>query len=370
MSDEFPQKVAQSQKFINTDHSGLHKALILFVLIFGFVSTFIMGYFLANLMSMEKTVSNNKEETEIPEIVENKDDDYPEIVQDSANFAPGKHYFNETIIFVSKNKPRINLVATVSTSKGDGDNFTQNMRVSFFDGEKWTRKSKSQNTKNSSITSNDLVRKWKVDIDPSRVLKQTLEGEVNVDKNEITFTSGTLSNEIGVRSLPGYTKFMSNGLGKMTVNGEILDAYVLYTHIYSLNSSEIQFYDNPFGLTTDWIAFWDSEDNFYHIDSTSVDKPTEIYQTHQIGILEDSFLNSVTKTFSTSIIRDSETPPVDYRVRLDSPINASLNFKRVNSLNKAPNGSYVWYMGNIEGSVQRQNGKTLDGVGLVEYIHN
>lgn len=46
-----------------------------------------------------------------------------------------------------------------------------------------------------------------------------------------------MENEIGIRSLPGYTKFMSEGDGTIIINGEPFESYVLYTRIYSSNSS-------------------------------------------------------------------------------------------------------------------------------------
>jgi hypothetical protein len=346
-------------------NSPILKIFILFVIILGFITTFVTGFYLNRLLSSERNP-----ETKIPNIVNNNTPSLtsrsPQIAQNSTKFLPGKHYFDDTVILVTKDKPQVNLIATVTRNEQITD-YAQNTRVSYYDGNNWTRKSDSKETADSTIVSNNLVKSWNIDIDPSRVLKQTAQGEITIGNSSVKFSMGMLENEIGIRSLPGYTKFMSQGTGTLIINGVSHQAYVLYTRIYSLNASEIQFYNDPFGLTTDWVAFWDTNGNFYHVDATSVDKPTPIYQTHQLGIMEDS-TGSVTKTFNLSITRDSKNPPVQYSILMNNPIGIQLNFNRTNGVNKALDGSYTWYMGNIEGTVQR-NGGSLTGIGLVEYIH-
>ncbi len=355
----------------------LLKILLVVILVIGFITTFASGFFLSKLFESEKNVTTQKtpsSTSQFPKIVKEPDvtsipssSPNPEVSQDTTKFLPGKHYFEDTIILVTKDKPQINLVATVTRAEQDS-NYAQSTRVSYYDGKNWTRQSSSKAAKDSAIVSNNLVKSWVTDIDPSRVLKQTVKGEITINNSSITFSSYVLQNEIGMRSLPGYTKFMSNGTGTVAVNGVSRGAYILYTRIYSSNASDIQFYNDPFGLTTDWVVFWDTQGNFYHVDATSVDKPTTTYQTHKIGVMENS-TGAVSKAFDLSIERGSKSPPEDYVISLFSPINAKLTVKRINGVNKAPNGSYIWYMGNIEGTVETQQG-SIPGVGLVEYIHD
>lgn len=357
------------------------KLFIIFLIIIGFITTFASGYFLSRLFATEQNVTtknipyvkdvtpspalnnpNHKDSTSYPT------SNNPQVEQQTTKFLPGKHYFDDTIMIVTKDKPQINVVATVTRAEQEKD-YAQSTRVSYYDGANWTRQSASKTSQDSTIVSNNLVKSWGTTIDPSRVLKQTAQGEITINNSSLVFSTGVLQNEIGIRSLPGYTKFISNGTGTLTVNGVSHQAYVLYTRIYSLNAVEIQFYNQPFGVITDYIAFWDTQGNFYHVDATSVDKPTPTYQTHQLGIMEDSN-GAVEKTFSVTVNRSSKNPPEQYIVSLNSPIGATLSFNRINGVNKAPNGSFTWYMGNIEGTVRRSSGENLSGIGLVEYIHN
>jgi hypothetical protein len=346
----------------NQKSNNASKIFIIVIILLGFITTFVSGFLLSRLFTAEQNASIGQV-TRVTPYPTN-----PQLEQDTTVFLPGKYYFDDTVIVVTKDNPRINLVASVTRTEQEKD-YLQNTRVSYYDGNTWTRQTDSKTTKDSGVVSNNLLKSWDVTIDQSRVLKQTVHGEVTINNTSVAFSTGILQNEIGMRSLPGYTKFMSNGSGTININGTVHQAYIVYTRIYSLNAADIQYYNQSLGLTTDWIAFWDAKGNFYHIDKTSVDKPTQIYQTHQIGVLEDA-TGAVTKTFEVKVTRDSKNPPEKYAVSLNNPVGAALKLNRINGINKAPNGSFTWYMGNVEGTVQKDGGESISGIGLVEYIHN
>lgn len=289
----------------------------------------------------------------------------PNIEPSVANSYHGKdkQYFDDTIIAMTIDAPHNILVATVARQENQ-DGANQSARASYFDGEKWTRKSVTKNYQTSAIYTNDIIPRWKIDLDSSRVLKQRVQGSIKIDNNIVDFDTNTITNNIGVRSLPGHTKFMSTGNGSLTINGKQVAANILYTRIYSNDLQEIQFYDTPFGLTTHWLAFWDNQGNFYHIDSTHVDRPTAKYQTHELGVVVDKD-GRVNKTFEVKMQTGSTNPPHTYQIEFGSPINKVLNFTTQSSLNKAPDNSYSWYMSNGVGWVENN-----DGYGLIEYIHN
>ncbi len=355
----------------NSKSQHVSKILLIVIIIIGFITTFTSGYYLAYLLASEKNVTTKtKTKTQnknIPSI--SNAPLYPTTnPQDVTKFLPGKHFFDDSIILITKNKPQITVVATVIRTEQEHD-YAQNTRVSYHDGSNWTRQIDSKTTPDSTIVGNSLVKQWTTTLDPSRVLKQKAHGEITINNSSLKFSTGDLHNEIAMRSLPGYTKFLSNGSGTLTINGTTHQAYVLYTRIYSLNAADIQFYDQSLGVTTDWIAFWDTQGNFYHVDATSVNKPTTKYQSHQLGVMEDT-IGTVTKTFRVSTKRDTTNPPSQFTVSVNSPIGATLNLNRINGLDKAPNKSYTWYMGNIEGTVQKANGEVVNGTGLVEYIQD
>lgn len=320
--------------------------ITIIVTVISCVGFFVSGYFLYPLLRSEEKVI----------LAEPTND--PVIPDDTTVYLPGKHYFDDTAILISKDDPNYTLVATVNRSENEDLTFLQNTRISFFDGEKWSRSINQDNNPDSSIKNNKLINNWSIDYDKSRVLKQNVIGELNLNGKQVGFDTKTIENEISVRSLPGYTKFMSEGDGILTINGVSHEAYVLYTRIYSSNSSELFTYDGDLELLTDWIAFWDNDGNFYHVDSTEVKNPVPNYQTHSIGIIKNK-VGSVTKIFKLNIDRDEVKPPTKYTVNLGYPISKNLTFEKYNDINKAPNNSYIWHMGNI---------KNENGIGLIEYI--
>ncbi len=358
---------------IHHHFKNIGNVMIISIVLIGFVTTFLSGFFLSHLLSSEPTLppSQPTPTGRIPYVKETTPyptSNNPQTAQDTTKFLPGKYYFEDDVIIITKDQPHQKLIATVSRAEQEKD-YTQNTRVSYFDGTSWTRQKANRTASDSTIISNNLVKSWKLTVDPSRVLKQTVQGEITINNSLFSFSSEVLQNEIGMRSLPGYTKFMSNGTGTVTINGGAHSAYILYTRIYSLNASDIQFYSQPLGVTTDWIAFWDTAGNFYHVDTTSVEKKTPIYESHQIGIRETTD-GSVTKTFGTTVTRDAKNPPSEYSVSLLAPIGETLQFTRIDGIDKAPGSSYTWYMGSIEGTVTTASGEKRNGIGLVEYIHD
>lgn len=339
------------------------KSIVFFTIlvIIGFISTFIAGFYSYKLLQPIEVNTNKPISTISPTKI-------PTTLspQESTTFLPGKHYFDESIAFVTKNKPYKSVLISVTRLENESD-YTQNSRMSFFDGSKWTRKLITHSNNDNAIHSDEIIQTWNHKVDSTRVLKETITGTIEINNTDISFETNTLENEISMRSLPGYTKFMSSGSANITIAGEQYEAYVLYTKIYSFNASDIQFYDTALGVTTDWIAFWDIEGNFYHIDSTFIEKPTDIYKSHQIGVIKDT-TGSVSKTFQLSINKDTQNPPSVYDITLGD-LSSSLNLKRLNQLDKDPSGTYDWYMGMVEGEAQI-NGKAISGIGLAEYIHD
>lgn len=288
---------------------------------------------------------------------------------DSLSFATGLHYFDDTVLAITTDTPRKIFIGSMVRVEDEPNMYIHNTRVSFFDGESWTRKTGSQQSQTSAITTNTLVSDWNIDIDATRVLRERVSGSAQIDTHSIQFFAPDLNNEMSVRSLPGYTKFMSQGNGTITIQGKKHAAKVLYTRIFSMNTADIQFYSEPVGVTTDWVAFWDTAGNFYHVDATSVAKPTAIYKSHTLGI-HTTPSGAVSKTFSVQTTRDSAVPPEHYTIAIGSPIGSALTLTRKNAINKAPNGQYEWYLGEVEGSVS-ENGQTpRSGYGVVEYIHD
>jgi hypothetical protein len=333
--------------------------ILLLLIFFGFISTFLTGFYLHSYLAPAGE-DLSPQGSSIPEATGS--------AGISTQFLPGKHYFDDTIIMISKDIPHYTIAASIGRSETN-NGYTETTRLSYFDGQNWVRKVDSQVTKDSGMEKNALLKQWSIAYDPSRVLKQSVNAEFTLDSTKIAIDTNTLENEIGMRSLPGYTKFMSRSDGILTINGTDLAAYVLYTRIYSLNAADIQFYDAPLGVTTDWIALWDTDGNFYHIDKTSVQKPTPLYQTHEIAVYENA-QHSVTKSFSVKASRDSENAPKLFTMNIHDPINTTLSLTLKNQFNKYPGLPYTWFMGHADGEIRTSDGSTRKGFGLIEYIHD
>lgn len=353
--------------------SSQKNIVLIILLVLGFVSTFAGGFFLSTFLASEQTTAPPLSitpkptslitGTPIPTPAPDPDGQKMSLM----NFDVGKHYFDDTMLLITKTAPFYTFVATTTRTEG-ADSYTQNTRSSFYNGTDWVRKTDTTKTNSPAILPDALVSSWQIAINSSRVLKEQSVGAFTIGQNNIGFSVGNLQNEMTIRSLPGYTKFMSEGNGTLTIDGTAYPAHALYTRIYSSNTKEIQFYNAPIGVTTDWLAFWDANGTFYHIDASDVAKPTDIYMTHQLGVVKHAN-GAVEKTFSVASTRDTENPPTKYTISLNTPERPSISFTRKTAINKAPDGAYSWFLGTGDGVVTT-NGKQVSGIGVVEYIHD
>lgn len=273
-------------------------------------------------------------------------------------FIPGKQYIDDTLIAIAKTSAAQTIVASVSRNQKE-TNYYQSIRVSYFDGADWKRKVEGLYTSSSAITTNAVIPAWNIEYDSSRVLKQSVVSTFSVDTKTIRVSTGTLRNEAPMRSLPGYTKFVSRGEGTIEVDGSTYPAYIMYSRIYSSNSPELLAYGENMGVTTDWVVYFDTDGTMYHVDKTDVRNPSPLYQSHSIAF-SSSPTGVVSTTFDVNVTRSAEHVPLQYAIQLGAPVNTQLRFSRLNLVDKASDANTIWVMGQIKG----ENG----GVGLVEYI--
>lgn len=315
------------------------------------------GYFFRDLLAKEQL--RNSKPTPTPTPIPSK------TTSISTDYLPNNLYFDDSLIMVAKDSPHE--VIIVSSSRNEMvKKIAQTTRVSYFNGEIWDRKVSYGVAGNAGIASDNIIKSWSVDIDSTRMLKQSSKGELKFGNTTIAFSTGELLNEMGVRSLPGYTKFLSAGEGTFTIDGKSKTAYVLYERIYSLNNKEIQFYDTPLGVTTYWLAFWDEQGNFYHLDRSDVSRPTSVYESHKFGLIKTP-QGSVTKTFDVVGSRNHETKPTQFDFGLKAPINVQIHTDVTSSLDKATAREVVWRMNLVSGTATK-DGQEIKGIGLVEIV--
>jgi hypothetical protein len=335
------------------------KFLLFFLLAFSFVAVFVGGYFLHDLFKKEnptKSETITKSQPPMtPSPTKRNNPNTPSIpdnVNDTTLFLPGKTYFEDTIIAVAKDAPHQAVLLSARRIERD-NSFAQDTGLTYFDGNSWDRNQNRDDTPNSKIVANYLIKSWEDTLDESRVLKESVHVTATLNTTAIEITTKTFSNEIAMRSLPGYTKFMSNTSGTMTINGKSFDAYIVYTRIYSLNASDVQFYVQPLGLTTYWVAFWDENGTFYHIDKSLVGKPTDVYKTHQVAVTESitNDLPSVEKSFLVDVNSDNASSPNKVTITTHNSQGSILELNRHSGLNKAPDTSYTWIISDVDGVV-------------------
>ena len=319
--------------------------LIVFTVVIGVLSSFFSGYFLKSLLSPSKSGDAS--------------------VVKRLEFKPN---FIDEVIIVAKEKPYQTLILSAIRTYTSTDSYSYTVKAFYFDGTKWTKQISKGNTAQLDIMpKTTYLPKWEINSDPSYMLKQSALGEALLNDNKIEFDAPLLLNEMGVRSDPKYTKFMSETEGTLTINNAQYGSHVLYSRIYSFNAPEsLVTTSDPSGIETEWLAFWDNEGNFYSIDETKIDnkKTLDIYKAHSMAILKDVD-KKIQKSFTLNLVKNGLNK---YKVDILENISSSISVTRLNSVNKAVDENDIWNTGQVVGEVKLKNGKIIKGFGIFEQI--
>lgn len=319
--------------------------LIVILTVFIVLSAFYSGFFLKNILLKANPIKNS-------EVTNQK-------------YLP---YFSDQIILISKKEPHHTLIATVSRFSTDNTTYTQYQKAFYFNGDKWFRDASDINSDNLNIAPSKTIPKWTIKDDPTLVLKQSVEGEAQINNSKITFNVPNIENEMGIRSLSNYTEFRSETDGKLIIDDKEFDSYVLYSRIYSYNGTIGTVTTNdPIGINTDWVAIWDTDGNFYNIDKTTVDGNFQgKYKFHSIAVFKDKN-EKISKSFITEIQKNKD---LGYKINITDKIKADITMDFLNSISKTQvNSKYDNFIGQITGDIKLSDGKTVKGFGIFEYIY-
>jgi hypothetical protein len=343
-------------------------ALILSCVIVG-ILLFLSGFFLGGIKKSPPQISPTPTPTPAPTLPLSENTPTPTIFSEvpsrSIQFLPGKQYFDDTYVVVSKQKPHQIIIISVARIEQQRD-YIQYTKLNYFNGSEWVRKTVTSTLQKSSVTTNPLLRYWS---EPSMIPTRNEKNLVSlsIENDILSFGSQNLQNEISVQSLPGSTKFIYQGGGYIIINNDRVDAYVLYSKTYSFNAADLEFLTTPNQITLDWIVFWDEDNTFYYVDSHSVPGSTSPIQNSKIGIVETSD-RKVTRIYNPTTSQTQRKDVPEYIVHFDDPIEEQLQLPYTSSINKADSKKYLWILSFSEGIAVKREGRKVNGIGLFEFI--
>ncbi len=303
------------------------------------------------------------------EVIVDPNGEDPSFINDSVKMYPlegetTSEFVDDSIIIVTKNEPRYSLIASVSGEKTN-TGYVQASRVSFYNGVSWSREvGLPVNKKDTGIIPGGLVKSWT--INHSLLVPQEAEGELEIKEHTISFKTGLLENELTLRSLPQYTKFISSSDGILVVNGISYDAKIAYARIYSSDVETVKVYNDGMNFQTDWLVFWDNNGGFYHLDKTEVFPSTSKYRSHSIAYYKEPD-GSVIRTYDIQKDADSKVNP---SFKLGGNINKKIIVEPVDNFQKYPELGHKWELGNCVGYVLGDDNKKIEGIGILEYINS
>jgi hypothetical protein len=338
----------------------------IFLIFASLVSVGLTGYYLGRYLISplpgcnDNCPNNDEEKNEVGNDEFTNDEFYN---NKEANF-----YINDTIYIIPKNNNNFALVGTVARIKNNNEEFIQSTKVSIYDGKRWTRNVESNYTNSLRIANNDTIRSWDLKINSGLSLLQEASGELNIGEITIKFQTGLIKNEMPLRATPEYTKFISLSNGKINVNGKLEDAYIVYSKIYSNYPDKILIYDDDFPFNTYWVSFWGDDGSFYFADITKVFAEVDNYKSHEIGYKVDPTGN-VQSVLTINPIKMNQGYS-DYKFIFKEDVNETLQIKAISYFDKYEKRSYPWILGLAQGTIQKENGKIVNGKAIFEYIEN
>ncbi len=342
---------------------------IIFACVIGGIVLFFSGFFLRGTIT-PKSLPPPPTPTPVPTLPFSENSPTPTIFSEapssSIQFLPGKQFFEDTYVVVSKQKPHQSIILSIARIEQQRD-YIQYTKLNYFNGSEWIRKTVTSKLQKSSVTTNPLVRYWS---EPS--INQTREEKdlvnITVESDDIRFGSQDLQNEISVQSLPGSTKFIYQGKGYILVEDERQDAYILYSKTYSFNAADLAFLSTPSQMTLDWVVFWDEDNTFYYVDSHSIPGSSSPIQNRRVGIVETND-RKVTRIYNITISQMQKKEILEYTAHFDDPIEEQLQLPYTFAINKSDSKKYSWILSLSEGIVVKREGRKVNGLGLFEFIH-
>ena len=344
------------------------KILIAFGVV-GVLLVFFSGFFIRGAVQQPAQVAviPTPTPTLVPPSITVTPTPFSEVPIETIQFLPRKQYFEDTYVAVTKSAPYQTVILSVSRIEQQRD-YVQFMKINYYNGKEWIRRTITNTNRlpNATVSMNLILKKWK---DATTLGLQSKEDIVQllIDDQTLLINSQTLRNEISVQSVPGATKFIYQGTGTLQIDDDPLEAYVFYARSYSFNASDLAFLTDPASLTSQWAVFWDTEGAFYHLDRVNAPNPSSEIQNRTIGIRE-TIPQTVTKTENVSAQKEMVKDVQIYKIDFQQPIREKLQMSFANAVNKSDKRSYEWFLGSGNGVSVKSAGRSVNGVGVFEFI--
>jgi hypothetical protein len=341
------------------------KILLIGGVILGFIIFFVLGMVLSSAGRKNTASTVAVAPTEIPTITPKRSvSTTPQPENTGALYQPGKPYYDDTLVIITKAEPHHVLQVSVSRL-GQSQGFTQYAKVNYFTGSAWLRDNVSTSIQRATIITNPLIRRWGITPTMTGTNRNNNSLDITIENKPLTFTIQKLSYDISSQSVSGFTKFNYFAEGTLKTVDETIPAYAVYTQTFAMNASDLAFLSTPEKLTGDWLVFWDNKGNAYYLDRLTSPETANPMQNYSVGVIY--FADGRSRKLSSVRVQPfGQNNQFTASFLNDPQIQLSVAF--TNILNKATSKSYTWQAGTITGFALTEQEKE-NGIGVMETIH-
>lgn len=110
-------------------------------------------------------------------------------------------------------------------------------------------------------------------------LTSTITGTVEIENDYFAFNVDLIKTPMVVKAKERHVKFAGTTETTLVINDEKVPARVALLKDY--NKDSVYFDLKEYGIETDWLVYWDENDNFYHLDITTMEKFNPLYEPHE-----------------------------------------------------------------------------------------
>lgn len=237
------------------------------------------------------------------------------------------------LLLVSKDTPRklIYLDYYKSANEGYGN-------VYLYDGSTWTHQ---------QITADDSVS-----IKPENSLNQSeykVETDIRGYAPRVRISVPQIFAHMTIRGKKAYSKFggaLSAPSAKVSLDDKNFDCFAAMLVGYNSVPDEKDWM--KLGVKTDWLMYFDKDWNFYHLDKTTVEKPSPLYESH-------SFFSEITGSHKVVYHPEFSVTKSGSNLKLDAESLSLLNLSLTHEFDRKE------YLGTSYGALAEG---ADDGVGV------
>lgn len=193
--------------------------------------------------------------------------------------------------------------------------------------------------------------------------RETYAFELRIGGKTLRIELDDLQGDFITKNTPEYTKYISGGTARISIDGKELDGQAMISKIYSEDYSKYIFFDGYDVLKgiTHYFVLWDENKNFYLIDTTKTEHNEYNYRSHTWVLYKNFEHQTMKKAFQVDVqFRQESSLPQSWLISIPALNEAELVLERESFFEESSS------QGIVRGII-KENGQEIPLRGIFHY---